>query len=90
MVALWASGFRPATSVAGHHALMIQSLTKSIGLPPEKVNALDAFRTKRNALDHQGKDVDEASVEACIEAASSLFRVLLDWLNENRPELVSP
>lgn len=90
MVALWASGFRPATSVAGHHALMIQTLTKSIGLPPEKVNALDAFRTKRNALDYQGKDVDEASVDACIEAASSLFRVLLDWLNENRPELVSP
>lgn len=89
MVALWASGFRPATSVAGHHALMIQTLTKSIGLSSGKVRALDALRTKRNAIDYLGNDVDEASVAACIEAASALFRVLLDWLMENRPELVN-
>jgi hypothetical protein len=89
MVALWSNGFRPATSVAGHHALMIQTLTKSIGLPPEKVRALDALRTKRNAIDYQGKDIDEASVAACIEAASALFRVLIDWLSENRPDLIS-
>jgi hypothetical protein len=88
MVALWANGFRPAMSVAGHHALMIQTLTTSIGLPPEKVRVLDAFRTKRNAIDYQGKDADEASVAACIEAASFLYRVLMDWLIGNRPELL--
>lgn len=89
MVALWSNGYRPATSVAGHHALMIQTLTKSIGLPREKVLALDAFRTKRNAIDYQGREIDEASVAACIDAASVLFRVLLDWLIENRPDLIS-
>jgi hypothetical protein len=65
MVALWANGFRPATNVAGQHALMIQALTKSIGPPPEKVRALDAFRSKRNAIDYQGKEMDEASAAGC-------------------------
>lgn len=88
MVALWANGFRPSKSTPGHHAVMIQTLSKSIGLRPEQVKVLDAFRNKRNAADYQGKEIDDASVAACIEAAGKLRALLISWLRKNRPELI--
>jgi hypothetical protein len=66
---------------------MIQTLSKSIGLPQDQVRVLDAFRNKRNALDYQGREVDDASVAACIKAAGKLRDVVLDWLHDNRPDL---
>jgi hypothetical protein len=88
LVALRVNGFRPSTSAPGHHALMIQTLGKSIGLPREQVRTLDAFRKKRNAVDYLGKDVDDASATACVEAAGKLRNALLDWLRTNRPDLI--
>ncbi len=87
MVALWANGFRPSKSKPGHHQTMIQSLVHSIGLDRDQMLLLNTFRVKRNAIDYTGDDVDEASVDACIEAADNLLRHVAQWLTNNKPEL---
>jgi len=88
MIALWANGYRPSRSAPGHHQTMLQSLVHSIGLDRDQMLLLDTFRVKRNAIDYTGDDVDESSVEACIEAAVSLQLCLNRWLAENKPELL--
>jgi hypothetical protein len=89
MVALWANGYRPSRSAPGHHQTMLQSLVLSIGLDRDQMLLLDTFRVKRNAIDYTGDDVDEKSVEACIEAADSLRVSLNSWLAQNKPELLA-
>lgn len=88
MVALRANGFRPSTSAPGHHAVMIQTLGRSIGLPREQVRVLDAFRNKRNAVHYQGKQVDDTTATASTEAAEKLRHAIMDWLSKNRPDLI--
>ena len=88
MIALWANGYRPSRSAPGHHQTMLQSLVLSIGLDRDQMLLLDTFRVKRNAIDYTGDDVDENSVEACIEAADSLRVSLRSWLAQNKPELL--
>ena len=89
MIALWANGYRPSRSAPGHHQTMLQSLVLSIGLDRDQMLLLDTFRVKRNAIDYTGDDVDENSVEACIEAADSLRVSLNNWLAQNKPELLA-
>jgi hypothetical protein len=84
-VALSANGYRPSKSAPGHHQTMIQSLTHSVKLDPDQMLLLDTFRVKRNAIAYTGEDVDESSVEACIEAAEYLRDHLNGWLADNRP-----
>ncbi len=50
---------------------------------------LDTFRVKRNALNYSGEDVDEASVDACIDAAEYLLQHVKAWLTHNAPELIA-
>jgi hypothetical protein len=87
MVALWANGCRPSKSKPGHHQTMIQSLVHSIGLNRDQMLLLDTFRVKRNAIDYTGDDVDEASVDECIEAADNLLRHVTRWISNSKPEL---
>jgi hypothetical protein len=89
MLALWANGYRPSKSAPGHHQTMIQSLVHSIELDRDQMLLLDTFRVKRNAIDYTGDDVDESSVEACIDAAVCLQVHLNSWLAENKPELLA-
>jgi len=88
MVGLWANGYRPPKNRPGHHMTMIQSLPRSVDLDNDRMLVLDTFRVKRNAADYTGKEIDEASVEACIEAASFLLEHVNTWLVENKPELI--
>jgi len=88
MAVLWANGYRPSKSKPGHHQIMIQSLVSSIGLDNDEMRLLDTFRVKRNAIDYTGEDVDEGSVDACIQAAGNLLQHATDWLNANTPELM--
>jgi hypothetical protein len=39
---------------------------------------------------HEGKEVDDASVAACVAAAGDLRVVLVGWLRKNRPDLIKP
>lgn len=87
MVALWAKGFRPARHKPGHHQIMIQSLVHAVGLDRDRMVLLDTLRVKRNAIDYTGEDVDEASVDECIEAASALQEHVRQWLAGDKPEL---
>ena len=87
MVALWANGFRPSRSQPGHHQTMIQSLVHAIGLDQDQMLLLNTFRVKRNAIDYTGDDVDEASVDECIEAAENLLRHVTQWLTNSKSEL---
>ena len=89
MIALWASGFRPAKSKPGHHRTMIQSLVHTIDVDRDEMLLLDTFRVKRNAIDYTGEDVDEASVDECIGAADRLMLRLSEWLADNKPELTA-
>ena len=87
MAALWANGFRPSKSAPGHHMTMIQTLCHSVALSNNQMLVLDTFRVKRHGLNYSGEYVDEASVEACTDAADGLLRHVRSWLAENRPEL---
>ncbi len=87
MIALWANCFRPAKSKPGHHQTMIQSLVHTIKLDRDEMLLLDTFRVKRNAIDYTGEDVDEISVNECVEAADRLLKHISVWLADNRPEL---
>lgn len=89
MVALWANGCRPARSKPGHHQTMIQSLVHSIGFDRDQMLLLDTFRIKRNAIDYTGDDVDETSVNECIEAADNLLCHVTQWLVDYKPELTN-
>jgi hypothetical protein len=88
MVALWANGFRPSKSKPGHHQTMIQSLVHTVGLGNDQMLLLNSFRGQRNAIDYTGEDVDEGSVEACVEAGEDLMQHVGDWLANNKPDLI--
>jgi len=88
LAALMANGYRPDTNRPGHHMTVIQSLTKTIGLPGERVTVLDALRRKRNQSDYTGEGADKRSTESCIQEAAQLLAELTEWLKENRPDLI--
>ena len=58
MLGLMASGYRPATSVPGHHQTMIQCLPLTLGIAQEDWLVLDALRKKRNINDYSGDLID--------------------------------
>jgi HEPN domain-containing protein len=87
LVALMANGYRPDTKTPGHHATLVQSLTKTIGLPSRRMVLLDALRKKRNLSDYSGAWVDEAATASCIAEAKALLEEVEIWLDGNRPEL---
>jgi hypothetical protein len=87
LLAMMANGFRPASSTPGHHAIVIQSLPKTLGIPGERMVLLDQLRRKRNLLDYEGLDVSEKEAEACKRAAAEICGVAEAWLRAHRPEL---
>lgn len=89
MLALWANGFRPSRSAPGHHQTMIQTLVTSAGLERSEVQLLDTFRIKRNAIDYTGEMIDDASLDECILASERLLAFMLEWLKNNRSDLIS-
>lgn len=88
LVALMANGYRPDTNRPGHHMTTVQALTKTIGLPRERMTVLDALRRKRNQSDYTGEDIDEVSTEQCIQEADRLLVEVTEWLKEHRPDLI--
>lgn len=88
LIAVMANGFRPSTSEPGHHATVIQSLTKTIGLSDERLIVLDQLRKKRNLSDYVGEGIGEEEAAACIRAADDLVSTLDKWLRANRSDLL--
>lgn len=87
--ALLANGYRTLTSRPGHHATMIQSLAKSVGLDPTAVKVLDAMRKQRNVVDYSGDLVPESAAKECIGRAEELLQTVTTWLANNRPDMLS-
>lgn len=85
LAALLANGFRPDTKKPGHHATVVQSLTKTLGLKGERVAVLDTLRHKRNLSDYTGEDIDHASVQVCITEAENLLKDVEAWLKNHHP-----
>jgi len=87
LIALMANGFITDTKAPGHHAVTIQSLPKTIGLPADRLKVLDVLRRKRNLSDYTGKEIDGASVKECQAEAGKLLGEVTDWIKKNRPNL---
>lgn len=81
--ALQANSYRTLTSKPGHHQLMIQSLSKTIGIDNDTVILLDAMRKQRNVADYSGDVVPESTVKDCIFQAEELTKHFKIWLQRN-------
>lgn len=87
LCALRANGYRP-DSKGGHHVTALQTLTKSIGYPREKVRLIDEFRRQRAISLYDGSfEPTEQELEALLIAGTELNSFLVHWLQENHPEL---
>lgn len=88
LVALMASGYRPATSMPGHHQTMIQSLPLTLGVSNDDWLVLDALRKKRNVNDYAGDLIDPESVRECNARAAALQATTRQWLKQHHPQLI--
>lgn len=73
LLAMMAHGYRPSTNEPGHHALVIQSLPKTLGISAGEMVVLDALRKKRNLNDYSGEGISETEAESCLRAARRLI-----------------
>lgn len=73
LLAMMAHGYRPSTNEPGHHALVIQSLPKTLGISSDEMVILDALRKKRNLSDYSGTAISETEAESCLRAARRLI-----------------
>ena len=88
-IALRANGIRPR-SVA-HHYRVIESLEYTLGLDPERIRRLQAYRAKRARAEYEMAGiVSEAEYREARQFAQELRQELLSWLRTEHPELLSP
>ena len=80
LAAMLANGYRPATSEPGHHQVVIQSLPKTIGIAPERVQVLEAYRKARNQSDYRGVPVSDGVARECAEEARRLLAEVRAWI----------
>ena len=87
--ALRAHDLRP-DSKGGHHVMALQTLPKTIGFPSERIRLIDNFRKQRAVGLYDGSfEPSDVEVNALISVASEVRKTFLDWLNTNRPDLLS-
>ena len=87
LAALLANGYRPSTNQPGHQQTTIQTLTLTIGITPERMTLLDAFRRARNLSDYEGDPIEDDMARECVEAAAALLADVRVWIKNNRPDL---
>ena len=87
LVAMFANGYRPATSEPGHHQLMIQALPKTAGIAAERVRVLDAYRAALNQSDYRGVPVSDAVAHECEAEARAVLDHVRAWVAAHHPEL---
>lgn len=88
LVALMANGYRPDTNQPGHHMTVLQLLPKTMGLPGGRLAVLDTLRRKRNLANYIGEDIDERSLEQCVNEAERLQGEVTAWLAASHGELI--
>jgi hypothetical protein len=87
-VGLHAHGYRTLTSKPGHHQTAIQTLPTTLGVDPRTVVRLDALRKQRNLTEYTGDVIPDSAVIDCLTHAQSLYALTLDWLQNNKRELL--
>ena len=87
-VGLHAHGYRTLTSKPGHHQTAIQTLPTTLGVDPRTVVRLDALRKQRNLTEYTGDIIPDSAVFDCLTHAQSLYALTLDWLENNKRELL--
>jgi hypothetical protein len=87
-VGLHAHGYRTLTSKPGHHQTAIQTLPTTLGVDPRTVVRLDALRKQRNLTEYTGDIIPDSAVIDCLTHAQSLYALTLDWLENNKRELL--
>jgi hypothetical protein len=88
LIAVMANGFRPSTNEPGHHATVIQSLPKTVGLPDARMIVLDKLRRKRNLSDYTGEGIGDEEAAACVRASEELAKTVEQWVRANRSDLI--
>jgi hypothetical protein len=88
LIAMFANGYRPATSEGGHHQLLIQALPRTAGVAADRVRVLDAFRAARNQSDYRGVPVSDSVAAECAAEARTLLNDVRAWLMSHLPELL--
>jgi hypothetical protein len=88
LLGLLAHGYRPSTTMPGHHQTMIQSLGQTLGVSDQVWIVLDSLRKKRNLNDYSGDLIEPAAVRTCIAQAEALLAMTQQWLRQHRPDLV--
>ncbi len=87
VAALAAAGYR-ATREA-HHYRVLQSLSMTLGLPPEQVRPLDAFRKKRNLSEYERiGSVSDREVREIVESAERIRQQVETWIRTTHPQLL--
>jgi hypothetical protein len=87
LAAMLTNGYRPATSEAGHHQLLIQALPKTAGISAERIRVLDAYRAARNMSDYRGVPVSDAVSRECAAEAARILAEVHAWIIAHRPDL---
>lgn len=87
LIAMLANGYRPAMSEGGHHQILIQTLPRTAGLPPERTRVLDAYRAARNQSDYRGVPVSDTLAGECAADARKVLDEVRAWLRAHRPDL---
>ena len=88
LIGLMAHGYRPSTTVPGHHQTMMQTLELTLAVPKSVWLVLDALRKKRNINDYSGDPIEPESVRECIDQAEAMLARVQDWLRAQRPDLL--
>lgn len=85
--ALAACGYR--ASREGHHYWTIQSLGSTLGLEPDVIDELDAFRKKRNIATYEETGyVSDKEADEIINVAEKLRAQVVRWLKEKHRDMV--
>ena len=84
--ALAAAGYRASRDQ--HHYRVIQSLRETLRIDAQTVNALDAFRKKRNVTGYERIGlVSDADADAMRALAVKLRHDVVAWIEKHHPEL---
>ena len=88
-VLLYASGYRPAQNLAHYRTLQALPIILGPSRTPD-ADYLDTCRTKRNTVEY---DYVGGATEADAEELAAFARILvddvIDWLQQNYPELIT-
>jgi hypothetical protein len=87
---LAAAGFRVSPSEKGHHYRLVESLRYTVEAPGSDVDLLQRMKKKRHVSDYEvAGAVSEREAQEMHELAVRIRDLVVHWLREHHPELLS-